>query len=200
MLGGIYHQLFMFSSLSLYLCLHLHLRRSVPPLCAPHKSVHKHTHTHTHTHTLEATHTVAASTEELHECTHNWLFCLLETSTHTYSKMAPTVFLSLSVSSLLGHTTWTHTLSHMEAGELASLQSHLSLRTVFTAEPNLSSVGETLIRGESGFSVSPLRVRSSPPQTSATPPTQRCLSPPLLSPGNDTPDSPHRLSHCITKT
>lgn len=94
MQSGIYHQLFMFFFSTLYLC--LHLSRSTPPTLG-------FTQGCAQAYTLAVRHTVAASTEELHECTHNCLFFLTETSTlATQSKMAPSV-LFISVVSLQGN-------------------------------------------------------------------------------------------------
>lgn len=93
---------------------------SISPV-QPHPPTLRFTQGGAQAYTLAVMHTVAASTEELHECTHNCLFFLTETSTlATHSKMAPSVFLSLFSAyketqlrnTLILQYTHTHTHTH----------------------------------------------------------------------------------------
>lgn len=198
MQSGIYHQLFMFF---FFHCVSISPVQSHPPTL-------RFTQGGAQAYTLAVMHTVAASTEELHECTHNCLFFLTETCTlATHSKMAPSVFLSLFSAykeTQLRHTltlqyTHTHTHRHTHTGRWSCFpQSHLSIWTVSIPKPNVTSVEDSYVRG-ARFSDGLLRVRSSPAiqPLSATTPTQVPL-PSLLFP-DIIPDSPHQLSHCITK-
>lgn len=60
--------------------------------------------------TLAMMYMIVVSTEELHECTHNCLFDLTETTTlATHSKMAPSVLFRLSLVTTLNTQTRLHT-------------------------------------------------------------------------------------------
>lgn len=172
-----------------------------PPLCALHKGVHKHTHwqwctqwLHPQRNCMNA-HTIAFSFwQKLAHWLHTakWLllsFCLC---------FQPTRKHNLDTHSHYSIRTHIHTDTHTLIDDPCFPQSHLSIWTVSIPKPNVTSVEDSYMRG-ARFSDGLLRVRSSPAiqPLSATTPTQVPL-PSLLFP-DIIPDSPHQLSHCITK-
>lgn len=114
MQGGMYHQLFMYFSLSLSVS-PSHLCHSLPPPPVPLNALLKSAHMHTHT--LMAMHAAPASTEELHERTHGCLFSVQHKLEHTHSKMAPSpLFVCFQPANLHNFDTLWYTLKHVHTG------------------------------------------------------------------------------------